>query len=294
MDTRALVDELKRLIVELDAGYTPESLGFDKRVSRTTVLDALKRLVPLWRTPYVAPAPRRAPVFSHAKAVTSWHAITAGLQRTQYDSTASVARTQSIYEYRRTNLIQVAAVDPIALKMATLFKGAEIWEVEGENAQGFSCKRTAVLPRVNLGQLVILSFGPDEPVPPGQMVQRRSLYLGHVDSVTQDPKLGYGDETEQSVGVHLLLGSPMLAGAKIGGATFEDVYLMRSLLPGQTSAGLGFMPHEAQASSLVMPLARWTEGEITEMIADGSTHRIQFTSLIFRGQDFDQVAFTLL
>jgi hypothetical protein len=294
MDTRALVDEMKRLVAELEAGYTPESLGFDKRVSRGTVIDTLRRLVPLWRTPYVAPPARRAPVHNYAKAVTSWHAIAAGLQRGQYDPTSSVAYTQSVYEYRRSNMVQAATVDPSAVKMAALFKSAELWNVDGENALGFSCRRIAMTPRVNLGQLVILSFGASEPVAPGQMVPRRALFLGHIDAVNQDPKPGIDDETVQEIGVRLLLGTPLLVGVKMGGTGFEDAYLLRTPPPGQTSSGLGSLPIEAHGSSLVLPLARWQEGDITEMMADGATHRVQFTALMHRGQDFDQVAFTLL
>ena len=169
--------------------------------------------------------------------------------------------------------------------MRNLFREAETWGIEGENPQGFLFRREKTAPRVNLDQLVIMSTGVG--------FQRTAIFLGHIDSLRQEPQPRGGVPVLQEVGVRLLLGIPLLVGIRLDAGVFEDAFLLRAAGPAGTVSGMSLQELDA-SSTLVLPLARWREDSITEMIADGSTQRVRLGKLVRRGQDFDQVAFTLL
>ncbi len=285
MDTRGLFDEIKRMAAELDAGYSPESLGFDRRISHATARDTIGRLLTAWRTPAQAPPQWRRPLASAVKAVPSFHAILAGLARSQFDPTASMTRTQSVYEYSRVEVVPVALEDPTVVRMKMLIGTAEDWQIEGENAQGFQCRRRASAPRINLDQLVVMNVG---------NAGRAALFLGRIESLRQDAQHGFGDAAGQEIGVKLMLGVPSLIGVKLDAGTFEDAFLLRAPPPGATVSSVDVDEINPQTSTLIVPLARWRDGAVTEMLADGRTQRLQFDKLVYRGQDYDQISFRLL
>jgi hypothetical protein len=285
MDTRALADEIKRMAAELDAGYSPESLGFDRRISPATARDTVGRLLNAWRTPAQTAPQWRRPMVDSVQAVPSFHSIHAGLARAQFDPTASMTRTQSVYEYSRVDAMPVSMEDPAVVRVKAMLGGSEAWQIEGENAQGFQCRRRAASPRINIDQLVVLNVG---------HANRSAMFLGQIDSLRQDAQHGFGDAAGQEVGVKLLMGSPMLVGLKLDAGTFEDAFLLRTAAPGTTVSSVDYDSANLQTSTLIVPLARWREGSVTEMLADGRTQRVQFDRLIFRGQDFDQIQFKLL
>ena len=72
-----------------------------------------------------------------------------------------------------------------------------------------------------------------------------------------------------------------------------DAFLLRSAGPSGTVSGMSLQELD-ETSTLILPLARWREESVTEMIAEGSTQRLRLGKLVFRGQDFDQVSFKLL
>ncbi|CAN5294201.1 hypothetical protein BH10PSE17_BH10PSE17_22430 [soil metagenome] len=285
MDTRALADEIKRMAAELDAGYSPESLGFDRRISLSTARETIGRLAVAWRTPAPTPPQWRRPLVDTAQAVASFHSIQAGLARAQFDPTASMTRTQSVYEYSRVDVVPITMDDPAAVRMKMLLSTSEAWQIEGENVQGFQCRRRAATPRINIDQLVVMNIG---------NAGRAALFLGRIDSLRQDAQHGFGDAAGQEVGVKLLRGSPMLVGLKLDAGTFEDAFLLRPAPPGATVSMNDSDEINAQTATLIVPLARWRDGSVTEMLADGRTQRVQFDKLVFRGQDYDQIQFKLL
>ena len=284
LDTRPITDELKRLSAELDAGYTPESLSLDKRLSPATARDVIGKLLAAWRMPATHAQSWRRALGQQALAMPSWHAIVASFTKGEFDPT--VTQTQSVYQYRRRDDESIInREDPAVLKMRNLFREAETWGIEGENPQGFLFRREKTAPRVNLDQLVIMSTGVG--------FQRTAIFLGHIDSLRQEPQPRGGVPVLQEVGVRLLLGIPLLVGIRLDAGVFEDAFLLRAAGPAGTVSGMSLQELDA-SSTLVLPLARWREDSITEMIADGSTQRVRLGKLVRRGQDFDQVAFTLL
>lgn len=285
LDTRPLTDEIKRLAAELEAGYAPESLGLDKRLSAATAREVMHKLLLAWRAPAVAPPAWRRPLGERAMAMPTWHAIVASFTKGEFDPT--VTQTQSVYQYRRRDDESIVnREDPAVLKMRNLFREAESWGIEGENAQGFLFRREKGSPRVNLDQLVIVSTG--------NGFQRTAIFLGRIESLRQEPQTHGGVPLLQEVGVRLMLGVPMLVGIKLDAGVFEDAFLLRTAGPGATVSGIELRQIDTASSSLVLPLARWRENAVTEMIADGATQRVRLGSLMFRGQDYDQVEFKLL
>ena len=260
------------------------SLSLDKRLSPATARDVIGKLLAAWRMPATHAQSWRRALGQQALAMPSWHAIVASFTKGEFDPT--VTQTQSVYQYRRRDDESIInREDPAVLKMRNLFREAETWGIEGENPQGFLFRREKTAPRVNLDQLVIMSTGVG--------FQRTAIFLGHIDSLRQEPQPRGGVPVLQEVGVRLLLGIPLLVGIRLDAGVFEDAFLLRAAGPAGTVSGMSLQELDA-SSTLVLPLARWREDSITEMIADGSTQRVRLGKLVRRGQDFDQVAFTLL
>lgn len=285
LDTRPMLAELKRLASELDAGYAPESLLLDRRLSNATAREVIGKLTNAWHIPAVGALAWRQPLGQSALAMPTWHAIVAAFTKGEFDPT--VTQTQSIYQYRRRDDESVVnREDPAVLKMRNLFRQAETWAIEGENVQGFLFRREKAAPRVNLDQLVIVSTG--------NGFQRTAVFLGRIESLRQEPQTRGGVPVLQQIGVRLMLGVPLLIGVKLDAGVFEDAFLLRTAGPTGTVSGVQINQLDPVASTLVLPMARWREGMVTEMIADGATQRVRLGKLVFRGQDFDQVAFTAL
>lgn len=285
LDTRALSDEIKRLGAELDAGYSPESLGLDKRLSIASARDLVHRLYQAWRAPVsVAPGWRR-PIGQAALAMPSWHAITSSLNKGEFDPSAT--QTQSIYQYRRREGESIVSrEDPAVLKMRNLFRQAESWRIDGESASGFLFRREPMTPRVTLDQLVLVSTGVGQ--------SRTAIFLGCIDAIAQTLPTSPTDGASQEIEVRLFMGQPILMGIKLDAGVYEDAFLLRTAAPGSTLSTFELQQIDTATASLILPLARWREGNVTEMIVDGAFQRVQLGKLIHRGQDFDQVGFKLL
>lgn len=285
LDTRGLSDEIKRLGAELDAGYTPDSLGLDKRLSAASARALVQRLYQAWRAPVsIAPGWRR-PIGQEALAMPSWHAITSCLNKGEFDPSATA--TQSIYQYRRREgEAIVSREDPAVLKMRNLFRQAERWRIDGESAVGFLFRREQLTPRVTLDQLVLVSTGVGQ--------SRTAIFLGRIDAIGQTLPSAPTQGASQEIEVRLLMGQPLLMGIKLDAGIYEDAFLLRTAAPGSTLSTFELQQIDTATASLILPMARWREGTVTEMIVDGAFQRIQLGKLIYRGQDYDQVGFKLL
>ncbi len=289
LDTRTLTAELKRLESELLAGASTESLGIEARISPPSACRTVQELLSVWRTPAQAGPSWRRPLGESARIVPGFHAIAGGLNKPNapFDPTATLGR--SIYEYRRFDNDHVPArpsEDPVIQRLKQLVESGETWQLQGENAIGFLFIRRARTPRLQLDQLSLISTG--------NGFQRAALFLGRIDSLRQNLPADAHEAPLQEVGIRLLLGSPVLISIKLESGTFEDSFMLRTAPPGGTLTALEMRELDFDQSSLILPLARHKENTITDIVLDGALHRIQIGRLLFRGQDFDQVAFRLL
>ncbi|HEU4621131.1 MAG TPA: hypothetical protein VFS42_02815 [Burkholderiaceae bacterium] len=286
LDTRGgLMDELRRLSAELEAGYSPDALGFDKRVSNASARDIVTRVTQAWRTPAQAVPAWRRPLGEKALAVPTLHQVLAAMTKRTYNPT--LTQTRGVYQYRQRDDDRVIGhEDPVTAKIKNLFDDAETWQITGENAQGFMCTRRGGTPRLNLDQLVVMTTG--------NGFQRTAIFLGRVDWLRQEPQTEFDQRPLQELGVRLMLGSPVLIGLKLDSAAFEDAFMLRTAQHGATVSMVEMRDMNVDTSSLVVPLARCKEGQVTEMMVDGATERIRFGKVLYRGQDFDQVSFSLL
>lgn len=289
LDTRTLTAELKRLQSELQSGADSESLGIDRRLSSASARRAVENLLAAWRTPIQSLTTWRRPLGEMSRVIAGMRAISGSLSPSDqsFDITATLGR--NVYEYRRydeNRVNDVLSLDTSQQRLKQLVEAGQGWRIEGENAVGFLFTRQAETPRLQLDQLTLISTG--------NGFEQVALFLGYVDSLRQ--KLTTEEQVPmQEIGVHLLRGVPSLVMIKLQDTrTYEEGFILRTPPMGSTLTALDLRDLDFDQSSLVLPLARHTEGTITEMVLDGAMQRVRIGRLLFRGLDFDQVSFTLL
>jgi len=274
LDTRPLDDVIKRYVAELGAGMAPASLGLTRRLASGVLVSLLAQLQQRWRTPAVVPPAWRKPLGPRARVVPSLHRMLGALSRPGRPG-ATVDRGASVYQYRRHDMDRVAAVgsgDADRRRIEEIFTTAETWRIDGENASGLICRRDGAMPRLNHDQLVALRLGDDDREPP---------LFALVESVGQD--MPGATPVVQTLRLKLMLGTPAVISIKLDTDAFEEMFM---LLP---PPGMDGAPQ-----TLVLPVGRWRESSETDVVLDGRTRRIRLAGLVFRGLDFDQVAFVEL
>jgi hypothetical protein len=175
---------------------------------------------------------------------------------------------------------------PSLQRLRLLMEVAESWQTKGENATGLKCVRLARHPRLQLEQLCFISTDPDS--------DGRRLYLAYIDSLQQTIPLEASEQQVQQITLRLLNGIPRLLSIKPGSGSFEDAFLLGVMPNSGGQGGSGLHQLDLEQSSLILPLAHYPPGTITDMLFDGSLYRVQIGSQLFRGYDFDQVSFKLL
>ena len=289
LDTRTLTAELKHLNDELTNGGTkPEWLGLDKRMSLGSAHTLVKHLLACWRTPAQAASSWRKPLDETAQVIASFHNISGNLNRLG-SATETVSIGRSIYDYQRYEddrvpILKTQAPNTDQLK-AVLAHG-ELWHVEGENSTGFLLTRRSNSLRLQLDQLVLLSTHYES--------ERPSVFMGCVESLRQNLAAPDAPLALQEIGIRLLRGIPTLISVRLQNGVFESSLMLRTPPAGLTLTLLEFRELDFHQSSLILPPGRHQEGSMTELLMDGVLQRIKIGKLLFRGQDFDQVAFTSL
>ncbi|WP_028310630.1 hypothetical protein [Derxia gummosa] len=277
LDTRPMLDAIKRYTAELGAGMAPASLGLTRRLTSSVLVTVLNRLADRWRTPAAPPAVWRKPIAPQAMVVPTLHRMLGALNKGgRQAGGALVDRGASVYQYRRHDVDRVAAVggaDSARRQLDLVFAAAELWQIDGENATGLQCRRDAAMPRLNHDHLVAVRFGDAARVPP---------LFAVVEAVAQTmPESGV--VAGQTLRLRLLRGVPTVVSIKLDGNTLEDAFLL--VPPGAA---------DDASLALVLPVGRWREGSETEFVHDGRARRIRLGKLLFRGLDFDQASFTEL
>lgn len=289
LDTRTLTAELKRLNDELMSGNNaPEWLGLDKRLSRGSAHALAKHLLACWRSPAQATSSWRKPLDESAQVIASFHNISGNLNRLG-STTETVSIGRSIYDYQRyeddkvsISKTKTGSIDQIK----TVLAQGELWHVEGENSTGFLLTRRSNNLRLQLDQLALLATHYDS--------ERPSFFVGHVESLRQNLVAPDAPLALQEIGIRLLRGTPTLISVRLPNSVFETSLMLRTPPLGATQKLLEFSELNFQQSSLILPPGRHQEGSITELLMDGVLQRIKIGKLLFRGQDFDQMTFSLL
>ncbi len=290
LDTRALLEDLKNLGPELASGSFSPTLLVDTRFTTVSSSRTVQELLHRWRVPVPAGTIWRKPVSANVRVVAGYHAMAGIISKPVSIFDPSATQQRSVYDYRRYDTYTASRVnseDPNLQRLRLLADSAEYWQVEAESITGLKCARLSRHPRIQLEQLCLLVMG-DE-------VAYHVINLAYIDTMFQSLPLAESNETSlQQIQFHLVRGAPSLVGIKPMGGTFEDIFMLRVVATGAKTGDDSLRQLDFQQSSLILPLARYQQGTITDMLFDGSLYRVQIGSQLFRGYDFDQVSFKLL
>ncbi|MCA3153772.1 MAG: hypothetical protein ING30_01865 [Burkholderiales bacterium] len=289
LDTRALIEELKNLGPELASGSFSPTLLIDTRFSAVPTSQTIQDLLNAWAVPARTATAWRAPLTENIRVVAGYHAMAGAMSKPAAILGNQETRSRSPYEYRQYSTEYAAEMnkeDPSLQRLRLLMEVAESWQTKGENATGLKCVRLARHPRLQLEQLCFISTDPDS--------DGRRLYLAYIDSLQQTIPLEASEQQVQQITLRLLNGIPRLLGIKPGSGSFEDAFLLGVIPNSDGQGGSGLYQLDFEQSSLILPLAHYPPGTITDMLFDGSLYRVQIGPQLFRGYDFDQVSFRLL
>ncbi|MCA3147832.1 MAG: hypothetical protein ING18_01940 [Burkholderiales bacterium] len=289
LDTRALIEELKNLGPELASGSFSPTLLIDTRFSAVPTSQTIQDLLNAWAVPARTATAWRAPLTENIRVVAGYHAMAGAMSKPAAILGNQETRSRSPYEYRQYSTEYAAEMnkeDPSLQRLRLLMEVAESWQTKGENATGLKCVRLARHPRLQLEQLCFISTDPDS--------DGRRLYLAYIDSLQQTIPLEASEQQVQQITLRLLNGIPRLLGIKPGSGSFEDAFLLGVIPNSDGQGGSGLYQLDFEQSSLILPLAHYPPGTITDMLFDGSLYRVQIGPQLFRGYDFDQVSFKLL
>ena len=289
LDTRALLEEVKKIGSELSSNTFSPTLGLDTRFSAAPTSQTIQDLLIAWGVPARTATAWRAPLTENIRVVAGYHAMAGAMSKPAAILGNQETRSRSPYEYRQYSTEYAAEMnkeDPSLQRLRLLMEVAESWQTKGENATGLKCVRLARHPRLQLEQLCFISTDPDS--------DGRRLYLAYIDSLQQTIPLEASEQQVQQITLRLLNGIPRLLSIKPGSGSFEDVFLLGVIPNSGGQGGSGLHQLDLEQSSLILPLAHYPPGTITDMLFDGSLYRVQIGSQLFRGYDFDQVSFKLL
>ncbi len=289
LDTRALLEEVKKIGSELSSNTFSPTLGLDTRFSAAPTSQTIQDLLIAWGVPARTATAWRAPLTENIRVVAGYHAMAGAMSKPAAILGNQETRSRSPYEYRQYSTEYAAEMnkeDPSLQRLRLLMEVAESWQTKGENATGLKCVRLARHPRLQLEQLCFISTDPDS--------DGRRLYLAYIDSLQQTISLEASEQQVQQITLRLLNGIPRLLSIKPGSGSFEDAFLLGVMPNSGGQGGSGLHQLDLEQSSLILPLAHYPPGTITDMLFDGSLYRVQIGSQLFRGYDFDQVSFKLL
>lgn len=290
LDTRALIEELKNLGPELASGSFSPTLLVDTRFTTVSSSRTVQELLHCWRVPVPAGTIWRKPVSANVRVVAGYHAMAGIISKPVSIFDPSATQQRSVYDYRRYDTYTASGVnseDPNLQRLRLLADSAEYWQVEAESITGLKCTRRADHPRIQLEQLCYMIMGGES--------AHQVINLGYVDSLFQSlPVVGSTETALQQMQIRFLRGRPSLASIKPFGGAFEDIFMLGVVANGTKLGEIALHQLDFEESSLILPLARYQQGTITDMLFDGSLYRVQIGHQLFRGQDFDQVAFKLL
>ena len=289
LDTRALLEEVKKIGSELSSNTFSPTLGLDTRFSAAPTSQTIQDLLIAWGVPARTATAWRAPLTENIRVVAGYHAMAGAMSKPAAILGNQETRSRSPYEYRQYSTEYAAEMnkeDPSLQRLRLLMEVAESWQTKGENATGLKCVRLARHPRLQLEQLCFISTDPDS--------DGRRLYLAYIDSLQQTIPLEASEQQVQQITLRLLNGIPRLLSIKPGSGSFEDAFLLGVIPNSGGQGGSGLHQLDLEQSSLILPLAHYPPGTITDMLFDGSLYRVQIGSQLFRGYDFDQVSFKLL
>lgn len=291
LDTRALIEELKNLGPELASGSFSPTLLIDTRFSAVPTSQTIQDLLNAWAVPARTATAWRAPLTENIRVVAGYHAMAGAMSKPAAIFDPNATHGSSLYHYRRYDTDHASSVnmnkeDPSLQRLRLLMQAAESWQTKGENATGLKCVRLARHPRLQLEQLCFISTDPDS--------DGRRLYLAYIDSLQQTIPLEASEQQVQQITLRLLNGIPRLLSIKPGSGSFEDAFLLGVMPNSGGQGGSGLHQLDLEQSSLILPLAHYPPGTITDMLFDGSLYRVQIGPQLFRGYDFDQVSFKLL
>lgn len=289
LDTRVLVEEVKNVGSELSSSTFSPTLGLDTRFSAAPTSRTVQDLLLAWRVPAQTAMTWRLPLTENIRIVAGYHAMAGTLSRPAAIFSAKDSHSRSPYEYRQHDTDYAPSMkqeDPSTQRLRMLMESGESWEIEGENVTGFKCARRTRHPRVQLEQLCFISSN--------SHFNGDALCLAYIDTLHQGIPAEAAEPLLQQITLRILTGIPKLISIKPGSGIFQDCFLL-SVMPNRAEAGTSGLHHlDFEQSSLILPLAHYQQGTITDMLFDGSLHRVQIGHQLFRGQDFDQVAFKLL
>jgi hypothetical protein len=289
LDTRALLEEVKKIGSELSSNTFSPTLGLDTRFSAAPTSQTIQDLLIAWGVPARTATAWRAPLTENIRVVAGYHAMAGAMSKPAAILGNQETRSRSPYEYRQYSTEYAAEMnkeDPSLQRLRLLMEVAESWQTKGENATGLKCVRLARHPRLQLEQLCFISTDPDS--------DGRRLYLAYIDSLQQTIPLEASEQQVQQITLRLLNGIPRLLSIKPGSGSFEDAFLLGVIPNSGGQGGSGLHQLDLEQSSLILPLAHYPPGTITDMLFDGSLYRVQIGPQLFRGYDFDQVSFKLL
>jgi hypothetical protein len=289
LDTRALLEEVKKIGSELSSNTFSPTLGLDTRFSAAPTSQTIQDLLIAWGVPARTATAWRAPLTENIRVVAGYHAMAGAMSKPAAILGNQETRSRSPYEYRQYSTEYAAEMnkeDPSLQRLRLLMQAAESWQTKGENATGLKCVRLARHPRLQLEQLCFISTDPDS--------DGRRLYLAYIDSLQQTIPLEASEQQLQQITLRLLNGIPRLLSIKPGSGSFEDAFLLGVMPNSGGQGGSGLHQLDLEQSSLILPLAHYPPGTITDMLFDGSLYRVQIGPQLFRGYDFDQVSFKLL
>jgi|GEM_PF-6845846 len=294
LDTRNFVEEIRSHGAEFPSRSTNPTLGsdtrgLDTRFSHASLSSAVEELLLAWRSPVQSGPIWRKPLQQTLRIFPGFHAITGGLSKPAaiFDPNATIRR--SVYKYRRYDADYVPdkkAEDPTQHRLRLLMETAERWHIESESAQGLICSRSGRHPRLQLDQLGLVFLG--------ENFQSNSLLLVRISSLRQTLPVENSQGSVQEIGIALLRGASTLISIRPDSGTFEDAFLLGVAPNGISLVSSRLVDLDFEHSSLIVQMARHKEGSVTELLLDGALHRIQIGQVLFRGRDFDQMAFKLL
>jgi hypothetical protein len=290
LDTRALLEEVKNLGPEIASGSFSPTLLVDTRFLAASTSRTITALLHSWRVPVPAGTVWRKPVNTDIRVVAGYHAMAGIMARPVLIFNPAATQKHNVYVYRRYDADTTPRVnneDPNLQRLRLLADSAERWQVEAESMTGFKCVRRLHHPRIQLEQLCCMIMGHE--------ASQQVINLGYIDSLSQSlPAVESTEKALQQIQIRSLHGTPSLVSIKPIGGTFEDVFMLRVMRNGTRPGDTGGQQLDFEESSLILPLARYQQGMINDMLLDGSLHRVQIGSQLFRGYDFDQVSFKLL
>jgi hypothetical protein len=159
LDTRALLEEVKKIGSELSSNTFSPTLGLDTRFSAAPTSQTIQDLLIAWGVPARTATAWRAPLTENIRVVAGYHAMAGAMSKPAAILGNQETRSRSPYEYRQYSTEYAAEMnkeDPSLQRLRLLMEVAESWQTKGENATGLKCVRLARHPRLQLEQLCFI------------------------------------------------------------------------------------------------------------------------------------------